>query len=814
MMPEDAPTVFIVDDDDALCIALARTLEAAGYAVETFASAEAFLATDPSDRNGCLLTDMSMPDLSGLDLLHQVAMRNSSLPVIIMTGYGDIASAVGAIKAGAIDFIEKPISTGVLLEVVDRALEQLNGAGMDILSSEGRGVAVERVSLLNSSERKVLAQLLRSGATSEIAAALDISPNIVEVHRARIMKKMGAASTPQLVRLALAANFEAFNAELEARGGDDDLSTHLKALADAARSMLGAQIAAVAVFFSGDPGKVRWFCASGIGHSDQLSEHELPADSLLAAVAAERRPRRLPAVGKAPDSVGLPPTFPPIASCLGVPIATRRSIFGWLALVNKVSRPDFTEEDEKTATGLMGQIAHMLELDLLNKELHARIEQQRAVSRFAATALGITELQDLFDEAVKTVSSTLGTEICGITELSNSSSSQTLRAGVGWPDGAVGTADVPAGDDTLLGKTLTSKDPLVFHDLATDTRFRACQFLHDRNVTSGLSVVIPGVAYPLGTLGAYTAKRRGFTADEVEFARTITAVLGQAMIAKQTEIRLRHAQKLEALGTLAGGIAHEINTPIQYIGDNIRFLQESFSSLAKVSEANGALRDAAIEGKSLKKLVTQVERAEAAADVAFLRSEIPIAIVQSLDGVERVRQIVLAVKEFSHPDVKEMTLTDLHRLIQTTITVSRNQWKNAAELVTNFSDDIPPVPCRAGEISQVILNLIVNAAHAIEAKKSGIGSIQIKTARLERAVEIRVSDTGTGIPDEIRGRIFDPFFTTKGAGKGTGQGLAICHSIVVQKHGGSVSVDSIPGEGTTFVVCLPSEIATAAIADV
>jgi signal transduction histidine kinase len=355
---------------------------------------------------------------------------------------------------------------------------------------------------------------------------------------------------------------------------------------------------------------------------------------------------------------------------------------------------------------------------------------------------------------------------------------------------------------------------VVFLDLATETRFRTSQLLCDSGVVSGLSVVIPGVAHPLGTLGAHTAKRREFTADEVEFARTIAAVLGHAMIAKQTEIRLRHAQKLEALGTLAGGIAHEINTPIQYIGDNIRFLQESFSSLAKVSEANGALRDAAIKGNSLKRLITKVERAEATADVPFLLSEIPIAITQSLDGIDRVRQIVIAVKEFSHPDVREMTQTDLHRLIQTTITVSRNQWKRTAELVTNFSDDIPPVPCRAGEISQVILNLIVNAAHAIEAKKSGIGIIQIKTARIDRAVEIRVSDTGTGIPDEIRGRIFDPFFTTKGAGKGTGQGLAICHSIVVQKHGGSVSVDSNPGEGATFVVCLPLEIATVAITDV
>jgi len=226
------------------------------------------------------------------------------------------------------------------------------------------------------------------------------------------------------------------------------------------------------------------------------------------------------------------------------------------------------------------------------------------------------------------------------------------------------------------------------------------------------------------------------------------------------------------------------------------------------------LRNAAESAPQLALLATAQREAEVVADLDFLRTEIPTAIAQSLDGVDRIRQIVLAVKEFSHPDVKEVTAVDLNHAIETTITVSRNQWKYIAEVELALAPDLPRVPCRGGEINQVLLNLIVNAAHAVEAKGQGTGKITVATARRDGWAEIRVTDTGTGIPREICDRIFDPFFTTKAPGKGTGQGLAICHTIVVQKHGGSIEVDSILGKGATFVVRLPLETVSAAIADV
>jgi signal transduction histidine kinase len=283
-----------------------------------------------------------------------------------------------------------------------------------------------------------------------------------------------------------------------------------------------------------------------------------------------------------------------------------------------------------------------------------------------------------------------------------------------------------------------------------------------------------------------TLRQNAENADKIERER------------QSIEVQLRQAQKLEALGTLAGGIAHEINTPAQYVGDNLRFLDDSFKGIGQFVTTCTELCSA-----SESELAGSIKEAAAAVDFEFLSTEIPTAITQSLDGVDRIRQIVLAVKDFSHPDVKEATPLDLNQAIHTTLTVSRNQWKYVAEAITDLAPNLPHVPCRGGEINQVLLNLIVNAAHAIEAKGTGMGEILVQTQQCGDLVEIRVSDTGTGIPAELLDRIFDPFFTTKEPGKGTGQGLAICHTIVVTKHGGSIAVESTPGEGSTFIVRLP-----------
>jgi PAS domain S-box-containing protein len=292
------------------------------------------------------------------------------------------------------------------------------------------------------------------------------------------------------------------------------------------------------------------------------------------------------------------------------------------------------------------------------------------------------------------------------------------------------------------------------------------------------------------------------------------AVLGMAQVAwditqiKDLERQLAQTQKLESIGHLAAGIAHEINTPIQYIGDNGKFLQDAFNDLLTSvgSNAGAALSAEPVEGKPLP---SQQELDQGVLE--FLRVEIPKAIEQLLEGVDQVARIVRAMKEFSHPGPVEKLPLDINRAIESTILVSKNEWKYVAEVTTELDHAIPPVPCVAGEFNQVILNLIVNAAHAISDVVRGTnekGAIHISTKGNGSYAEVRISDTGCGIPEAIQSKVFDPFFTTKPVGQGTGQGLAIAHSVIVQKHRGTITLESKPGQGTTLTIKLPLEART------
>jgi PAS domain S-box-containing protein len=266
------------------------------------------------------------------------------------------------------------------------------------------------------------------------------------------------------------------------------------------------------------------------------------------------------------------------------------------------------------------------------------------------------------------------------------------------------------------------------------------------------------------------------------------------------EVQLRHAQKLEAIGQLAAGIAHEINTPTQYIGDNTKFLAEAFRDVFQLLDALEEALGAGPVPDSLRTLKAEL-------DVGYLREEIPKALDQSLEGIARVTKIVKAMKDFSHPGSDHPMDVDLNQAIESTLTVSRNEWKYVADLELDLDPALPTVLCYANEVNQAILNLVVNAAHAIEDALAGTvgakGTIRISTARAEDQVEIRIQDSGTGIPEHVRARIFDPFFTTKSVGKGTGQGLAIVHTVVVERHRGSVAFDTELGKGSVFILRIP-----------
>ncbi len=276
---------------------------------------------------------------------------------------------------------------------------------------------------------------------------------------------------------------------------------------------------------------------------------------------------------------------------------------------------------------------------------------------------------------------------------------------------------------------------------------------------------------------------------------------------KETEKALSQAQKLESIGQLAAGIAHEINTPTQYIGDNTRFLKEAFKDLNRFITKYNLLKQQCNDN-SAAHFIRDLDDFSAEIDLDYLKEEIPKSIDETLGGIEGVAKIVRSMKEFSHPGIKEKTFIDLNHAIDSTITVSSNEWKYVAEMETDFDSALPMVDCLPGEINQVILNIIINAAHAIgdvlgenSAEK---GRIKVKTLHRKDWAEIRISDSGSGIPKDVQTKIFDPFFTTKAIGKGTGQGLAIAHDIIVNKHNGTISFETIEGEGTTFIIRLPA----------
>ncbi|MGD8991989.1 MAG: ATP-binding protein, partial [Desulfobacterales bacterium] len=273
------------------------------------------------------------------------------------------------------------------------------------------------------------------------------------------------------------------------------------------------------------------------------------------------------------------------------------------------------------------------------------------------------------------------------------------------------------------------------------------------------------------------------------------------------EAQLHQSQKMEAIGQLAAGIAHEINTPTQFVGDNTRFLQDAFSDLVQAcnlyKDSINAFKAGTLKPVHIQEVEAQLEEL----DIAYLEEEVPLAIEQTLKGVDRITHIVQAMKIYAHPGGDEKELVDINKEIEKTITFTRNEWKYVADFNIDFDTALPTVPCHRAEFNQVILNLIVNAAHAIAdanaANSTEKGIITITTSQSQNRAEIRISDTGAGIPEHIRHRIFDLFFTTKEPGRGTGQGLAIAHSVIVDKHDGSIGIETKENEGTTFVIRLP-----------
>jgi signal transduction histidine kinase len=308
--------------------------------------------------------------------------------------------------------------------------------------------------------------------------------------------------------------------------------------------------------------------------------------------------------------------------------------------------------------------------------------------------------------------------------------------------------------------------------------------------------------------------QRGDRRTEVRWTGTCEFVAGvkylRGLMLDITELRrlgreLAAAQKLQSVGSLAAGVAHEINTPVQFVSDNVQFVGAAIADIATVLQAYHNLQHAVQSNGDVDGAAALAGEAEKAVDLDYIMQNAPLALESSVEGLGRIATIVRSMKEFAHPDQGQKTFADLNQAIRGTLVIANSEYKYVAEMETQFGD-LPPVECYLGEINQVILNLIINAAHAIAdvVKDTGnLGKITVRTRVDRDAVEISIRDTGTGIPEAARDCIFDPFFTTKEVGKGTGQGLAIAHSVIVKKHGGTLRFETECGKGTAFFIRIP-----------
>ncbi|MFT5924521.1 MAG: two-component system NtrC family sensor kinase [Paraglaciecola sp.] len=274
----------------------------------------------------------------------------------------------------------------------------------------------------------------------------------------------------------------------------------------------------------------------------------------------------------------------------------------------------------------------------------------------------------------------------------------------------------------------------------------------------------------------------------------------------ELEAQLRQSQKLESIGQLSAGIAHEINTPTQYVSDNINFLGVAFDSCLKIICKTQTIINKDISQVTQKE-IDDIKTIFQEDDMDFVLDEIPLAIKQTIEGLQRVKKIIAAMKSFSHPNQGEMSLVDITEAIESTKTVSRSEWRYIAELATNYSKNLPKINCLRDEFNQVILNFIVNAAHAIEEKygqkSATMGCINIDVYQQHNNIKIMIKDDGIGMSTEVKDRVFDPFFTTKVVGKGTGQGLSLAYLVIVEKHKGTIEVKSELNVGTTFTISIP-----------
>lgn len=458
---------------------------------------------------------------------------------------------------------------------------------------------------------------------------------------------------------------------------------------------------------------------------------------------------------------------------------------------------------------LLARVRAALRVASLKSRLQQTGLEQVALRRVAVAVARSPEAEEIFDVVAQEVAALLGVEVGAVYRFD----ADTATPQGWWSVGSHRSRAALRLDGTgALSRVYRTEAPAHIADYAS---------LGD-DVVAGLArtaALRASVAAPVRVGGAcwgavLAASRREGALDPdaarrlADFAEILALAIANDEARSQRDRlsrELQQAHRLEAVGLLAAGVAHEINTPMQFIGDSIAFLQDALDDIWTLVARYRAVAETARGGQVPPEMLVELAEAEAEVEVDYLNAQTPGAIARTRDGISRVTRIVRAMKDFAHPQLEEHAPSDLATTIASALSMAAHRAKGVATVTTDIPD-LPLVTCDAGDIARVILNLLINAVDAIQDKVADtgeMGTIHVAARAGDGAVTITVADDGTGIPEHQRARIFDPFFTTKEVGRGTGQGLALAWATVVEQHGGSLTWDTEIGRGTTFSVRLP-----------
>jgi PAS domain S-box-containing protein len=788
--------ILVIDDDGPVRAGLVTALRRRGYLAPAASHGAEGLELAFRDPPDLVLCDVNMPRQSGFDVLKELRARpeTAAVPVILMTGEPHRADARHSMNQGADDYLLKPFTMEQMLEAVSGRLERQDGIQRALAAQ----TAAERL----SAAEKIRLQTTALEAVANSIVITDPQGKILWVNQAftRLTGYAAEEVIGQNPRLwnsgrqppkffadmwATINAGQVWHGELvnKRKGGG---YYHEEMTITPVRDEKGAIRNFVAVK---QDVTERKHSELALAHKsdlllalmDNLPDHIYFKDVQSRYTRVNRAMASHLGLAQPEDAIGKSDAdfFPPREArqklvderCL---LASGKPILGLVERSDAAQETCWVSSTKVPIHGRDGEIAGLVGIS-------------RDITEMKQAEEDLRHSEEKFRQ--------LAANVSDVFWISSADHQQILYVSPAY--------------ETIWGRSMKS---LYEHPhqwvkaILPEERDRVCTlFTALRENTSEVSTEYR-ISRPDGSVR--WVHDRGFQVrDAAGKVVRLAGIASDITERRRLETELFQARKLESIGQLAAGIAHEINTPIQYVGDNVRFMKDSFAAVAKVLDAQAEVLAAARSGSVTPELLARNDAMLAASDLDYLREQIPQALAETLEGVERVAKIIRAMKEFSHPGGKEKAPTNLNKAIESTVTVARNEWKYVADMKLELDDRLPYVDCFLGEFNQAVLNLIVNAAHAIgdvvSLTPGAKGLITILTRDDGDFAEVRVTDTGTGIPEAVRPKIFDPFFTTKDVGKGTGQGLAIVYGAIVNRLGGSVNFETEVGRGTTFILRLP-----------